>query len=88
MTEAHIKIKLVRGARPSSILAKDFDPGNDNAVLYSNSTDFSWILRTAVNDLEAQGFSTFKSGSCFADLADKYNCCDTIVLLLLSTDVR
>ena len=61
--------KLLRGARPSTILANDFAPDNDNAVLYSNPADFYNILRTAVQDLQAKGFSTFKSGSCFADLA-------------------
>ena len=68
-TTFKICAKLLRGARPSTILANDFAPDNDNAVLYSNPADFYNILRTAVQDLQAKGFSTFKSGSCFADLA-------------------
>ena len=62
---------LLRGARPSTIVANmyNFEPDNDNAALYSNPEDFSAILRTAVVDLILKGFSTFKPGSCFADLA-------------------
>ena len=67
-TSSKICAKLLRGARPST---NDFAPDNDNAVLYSNPADFFGILRTAVQDLQAKGFSTFKSGSCFSDLTSE-----------------
>ena len=70
-TTLKVCTKLLRGARPSTILANDFAPDNDNAVWYSNPAAFLNVLGTAVQDLQAQGFSTMKSGSCFADLAGR-----------------
>ena len=70
-TKLCTNVKLLRGARPSTILADDFAPDNDNAVWYSNQAAFLNALGTAVQDLQAQGFSTMKSGSCFVDLAGR-----------------
>ena len=61
--------KLVRGLRPSTFAADDFSPDNDNAVLYSTQAAFVDFLGKAVSTLQAQGYETSKSGSCFADLS-------------------
>ena len=71
MPKNRIKLatKLLRCLQPSTIAADDFSPDNDSAAWYSTQAAFLNVLGTAVQELQSQGFQTFKSGSCFADLS-------------------
>ena len=63
--------KLLRGLRPSTISAQALSATNDNAALYSTDAAFITFLGAAVKNLQDKGYETFKSGSCFADLAER-----------------
>lgn len=63
--------KLLRGLRPSTISAQAFSATNENAALYSTDAAFITFLGAAVKNLQDKGYETFKSGSCFADLAER-----------------
>jgi hypothetical protein len=69
LTSCRIQRNLLRGERPETILAKNFDVANENAAIYTNPQDFAASLKAAVAKMILKGFRTFKAGSCFADLA-------------------
>jgi len=65
--------KTARGLRQSTISALDFSVSTVNAAPwcceYSTEASFVDDLGEAVQTLVEKGYETFKSGSCFADLA-------------------
>ena len=62
---------LLRRSRTAPILSSAFNAALDipSMPIFTDTGDFATALRTTVDSLILKGFDTFKSGSCFADLA-------------------
>jgi hypothetical protein len=62
---------VLRRSPTAPILSSAFNAALDipSMPIFTDTEDFATALRTTVDSLVLQGYKTFKTGSCFADLA-------------------